>query len=384
MGWVLLMEWEHSKARSILIVGAGPVGLTAALEFKRRGFCPRIIDKAAGPAAESRALGVNPRTLDILQPSEVTEELLKIGNRVSRVDVRGWGEHIFSVRLEKLKHCYPFMLIVPQSETERVLIAELERREVAVEWGTELMDLAWCGETSEVILATALGTETMVPDILIGADGAHSSVRRMSQIEFVGENYPVVFALADIRYETPREASTATIEVLPGGAVAIFPIDPVTFRYVGTSGDVLELAKSRHGASKILWHSEFHVSFREVETFVREPVFLAGDAAHVHSPVGARGMNLGIEDAAWLAYLVASEQGQDYSKLRRPVARAIIRRTRQQTNAMFRRGMFSDLALRYLGGVVLKAPFIEQFALRRLTGLDTPSPPWLASNDGEM
>jgi 2-polyprenyl-6-methoxyphenol hydroxylase-like FAD-dependent oxidoreductase len=368
-----------SRDQTILIVGAGPVGLTAALELKRRGFSPRIIDKASGPAGQSRALGVNPRTLEILTPSGVTEDLLAVGNRVSRVDMIDPDAHrILRLNIDRLKHRFPFMLIVPQSETEHLLGAALEDLGVEIEWETELMDVLWHGSRVEATIATATSSETVEPDILIGADGAHSSVRELSRIAFDGENYLAVFALADIRYQLPRDASTATIEVFPGGAVGTFPIDELTFRHVGTSGDVVELVKNRRSASEVLWHSSFQVSFRSVSTYQRDRVFLAGDAAHVHSPVGARGMNLGIEDAAWLAYLIDEGREAEYTTLRRPIGLRVISMTRRQTDRLFQHSMVSHIVLRYFGKWVLWLPFVERLALKRLTGLDTPSPPWLA------
>ena len=127
---------------SVLIIGAGPVGMTAALELKRRGIHPRIIDKAAGPAQQSRALGVNPRTLEILEPSGLTAQLLAIGNKLHRNFIVENGQTAFTLRISKLKHRFPFMLVVPQSETEQLLHDALRDLGVEIEWNTELMELA--------------------------------------------------------------------------------------------------------------------------------------------------------------------------------------------------------------------------------------------------
>lgn len=366
-----------TASKSILVVGAGPVGLTAALELQRRGFSPRVIDKAAGPASESRALAVNPRTLDILGPSGVTEELLAIGNPVSRLDVTQDARRLLSVRIGRLRHRYPFMLIVPQADTERILMHALAQRGIEVEWGTEVMDVAWQGDRPQAMLATADDTELLEPDLLIGADGAHSTVRQVARIPFAGESYPMVFALADVRYPLPRDAHVATVELFRGGAVASFPFDAYTFRHAGTSGDIVELVKDRRTASEVLWRSTFHVSFRQVSSFRRGNVFLAGDSAHIHSPVGGRGMNLGIEDAAWLAYLIAEGREADYSDLRGRAARRVLKQTHRMTDFIFQRNMVRPLVARLAGTWLLAIPMIEQLALRRLAGLDTPTPPWL-------
>ena len=311
----------------VIIVGAGPVGLTAALELKRRGIHPRIIDKTSGPAGQSRALGVNPRTLDILEPSGVSERLLKIGNRLQRAFVVEGGRTLFTLRIERLRHDRPFMLIVPQSETERILIEALQELGVEVEWNTELMELSQIEDEVTAVIAADEEISEVTPDILIAADGAHSTARRSTDLGFAGSPYPVVFALADVRYQQPRDPAAATIELVPGGAVASFPMDAHTIRHVGTSADVVSLVRSRRSGSEVIWESEFHVSFRHVSTFNTGSVFLAGDAAHVHSPVGARGMNLGIEDAAWLAWLIETGETDQYTSSRLPAAKRVIKFT---------------------------------------------------------
>lgn len=364
----------------VLIIGAGPVGLTAALELKRRGIHPRIIDKASGPAGQSRALGVNPRTLEIFEPSGMTERLLASGNRLHRAFLVENGQTYVTLRLERLKHRYPFMLIVPQSDTERLLIDALEERGVTVEWNTELMEHTLDGGRVNAVIATDETIDDATPDYLIGADGAHSPTRKFAGLKFAGKPYPVVFALADIRYQQPRDPTAATIEIVPGGAVASFPIDAHTVRHVGTSADVVTLVQSRRAGSEIVWESEFHVSFRHVESFSNGPVFLAGDAAHVHSPVGARGMNLGIEDAAWLAWLIETGETERYTPARLPAAKRVIAFTRAQTDQLFQSGPFVHFIRRAVAPTLLSLSFVEQLALRRLAGLDTPTPPWLSQS----
>ena len=362
---------------SVLIVGAGPVGMTATLELKRRGIHPRIIDKSAGRAQQSRALGVNPRTLEFLEPSGLTEQLLMIGNELSRNYIVEDGHTAFTLRLSKLKHHFPFMLIVPQSETERLLHDAIRAQGVEVEWNTELMELTVEGGQVTAVIATEDSCTYETPDYIIGADGAYSTTRQFAGLEFRGSGYPIVFALADIQYQQPRDPSAGTIEVLPGGAVASFPINEHVVRHVGTSADIVSLIKNRRAGNSVLWESEFHVSFRHVDQMSVHSVFLAGDAAHVHSPVGARGMNLGIEDAAWLAWLISTGEAHKYSEERLPVAMRVIRFTKTQTDQLFQRGPIIGLSRRVLAPAMLALPFVEQMALRRLTGLDAPAPPWL-------
>ncbi|MEM6496754.1 MAG: FAD-dependent monooxygenase [Pseudomonadota bacterium] len=362
---------------SVLIIGAGPVGMTAALELKRRGIHPRIIDKASGRALQSRALGINPRTLELLEPSGLTDRLLAVGNKLHRSFIVEDGRTAFTLQLSKLKHRFPFMLVVPQSETESLLLDAMHSRGLEIEWNTELMELTIEGGVVTAVVATEDTCTYETPDYIIAADGAYSTARQFAGLEFKGFSYPIVFALADIQYQQPRDPSASTIEVLPGGAVASFPINEHIVRHVGTSADIVSLVKNRRAGNSVLWESDFHVSFRHVEKMSVRSVFLAGDAAHIHSPVGARGMNLGIEDAAWLAWMIETGSAERYSEERLPVAKRVIKFTRTQTDQLFQRGPFIGLSRRILAPAMLSLPFVEQMALRRLTGLDSPKPPWL-------
>ncbi len=365
----------------ILIVGAGPTGLTAALELARRGFRPRVIDKAPGPTAQSGALGINPRTLEILEPSGVTPQLLSRGNRVGRVYVVENGVNVVTIRIENLKHRYPFILIVPQSQTERLLTEAASDLGIDIEWNSELMELELRGNKPLAAIANADDIEYRRFDVLIGADGAHSSTRRLAGFELAGRPYPVAFALADIRYQLPRAPSSATIELFANGAVVSVPIDDRTVRYLATSEEIVALVRQRRSGNEILWQSEYHVSFRHVQAMSRGGIFLVGDAAHIHSPVGAHGMNLGIEDAAWLAFLMSTGEAQSrYSSTRLPAAQKLIKFARRQTDQLLRGGQLHNLLRRYFGPMALSLPLVEQAALRRLAGVDIAAPPWLDSD----
>jgi 2-polyprenyl-6-methoxyphenol hydroxylase-like FAD-dependent oxidoreductase len=125
------------------------------------------------------------------------------------------------------------------------------------------------------------------------------------------------------------------------------------------------------------WQSTFRISFRQVSTYQQGSAFLAGDAAHIHSPVGARGMNLGIEDACWLAWLMAEGRTPEYTALGWPAGRTVLDFTDQQTRQITSRGLWADVLRRYLGPAFLKVPILRRRQLARLAGLDTPRAPWL-------
>jgi len=362
---------------SILIAGAGPVGLTAAIELVRRGVMPRIVDKTQGPAPESRALAIHARSLDILEPSGVTARLLAEGNRVTEVALQESGRLAFTLKLSRLPHRFNFILVIPQSDTEKILAARLRELGGRVEWNTTLTGLSQSDGGAVCRLQSNGGEETLAADIVIGADGAHSLVRDTAGIGFHGESWPNDFGLADVRFADSHAPQRAVADLSGGRVLGFFPLSDREGRYVSNQPDILPLLPTNREIVEIPWQSRFQISFRQVETYRKGRLFLAGDAAHIHSPVGGRGMNLGIEDAATLAWLIAEERTEDYSALRWPVGRAVLEFTERQTRQLTAGGPFAHLLRRYVMPTILSVPGVERFAVSELTGLRTPAPPWL-------
>lgn len=365
--------------RSILIIGAGPTGLAAAVELKRRGFHPRIVDKAQGHPAESRALAVNARTLHILEASGLTSRFLEQGNCVSGFHISEGNENtIVRIDLSKESPPYNFVVILPQADTERILAAGLQKQDVAIEWNTEVTDLRLENDCAVVSLNGRNGAESLRPDIVIGADGAHSIVRKSLGIEFEGERQVDPFGLVDVRFSEPVDPSELRLRFYPEGLLGFFPISDRFGRFVSTSPKLLEALPPEYHVKQRVWESEFSISFRHVDRFQKGNVFLAGDAAHIHSPVGGRGMNLGIEDAAWLAWLISEGRESEFTNDRLPIAKHVLRFTKRQTQQVAARGPFARFVRRNLAPLMLGVPPIRRRAIQSLRALDTPVPPWLA------
>lgn len=367
---------------NVLIVGAGPVGLSVALELARRGYEPRIIDKGTGftPENESRALGVNNRTLQLLSPSGATERMLDDGLKVTEACIiNEQKRRVVGFDFAARGVLYPFMLILPQGRTERILASALKSHGISVERQTELISVESDSANPVVTLKNPQGDEIVRADILIGTDGSNSTVRQQYNFAFDGEGYPVEFGLADIILSDPTPEHQVSIRFTQDGFVALIPVKPGVLRAVSPRPDVIAGLPDDIAVKEVIWRSTFHVSFRHVSSMQKGAVFLAGDAAHVHSPVGARGMNLGIEDACWLAWLIDETRAAEYSRLRLPAAHKVVEQTKQQTNGLVNMNIAGRFLRDHIADHLLKFGPFKSAAIKRLLGLDTPNPPWLSN-----
>jgi 2-polyprenyl-6-methoxyphenol hydroxylase-like FAD-dependent oxidoreductase len=336
----------------VLIVGAGPVGLTLAIELARFGVPFRIIDKAAQRTDKSKALVMWSRSLELLEPSGVSHQLVDAGYKVERVAISADKRPVGSLSFEKLPTAYPFALMIPQSDTERVLEEFLNGLGVQVEREVELLNFEDDGEKVSAKLRHADGEEEdSEASWLVGCDGAHSTVRHLLGKEFHGETSLVDWLLADIHLLNVPRTPEIGIGWHSDGVLATFPIGPNRYRIVADVGtahdssarpaeptleDVQAVLDKRFpgGARAVdpVWLSSFRINERKVADYRGGRAFLAGDAAHVHSPMGGQGMNTGMQDVcnlAWKLALVVQDNAAEaildsYSAERSPIAKAVL------------------------------------------------------------
>jgi 2-polyprenyl-6-methoxyphenol hydroxylase-like FAD-dependent oxidoreductase len=341
----------------VLVVGAGPTGLTLAAQLHASGATVRIVDRQLDRVHESRALAVQPRTLEVLRGLGLAEDLAARGNDAVWVQLHAGGR-VVRVRLFGLgldDTAYPFLLFVSQAETEQVLDDHLAARGVRVERGVELT--AFRADTDGVTCTLRQGdgrTEQLRPSYLVGCDGAASTVRRGAGIRFQGGAYPQTFTLADLEVDgLDRDSAHAYLGQT--GILFFFPLGrPASWRLLGlppaghggqaerprpSPEDLQTLVDAFTGGGLRLhdpvWLTYFRLQHRHASRYQAGRVFLAGDAAHVHSPAGAQGMNTGIQDAwnlGWKLALVSREVAGEalldtYDAERRPVGRFVVRFT---------------------------------------------------------
>lgn len=365
-----------------LIVGAGPVGLAAALFLARHGIRTRLIEKAAQRPPTSRALAVNPRTLHLLDGTGVTAKMLARGLKIEEARISRDDRRLARLPLKDLGGDYPFMLALSQATSEALLAETLAEQGGAIERGVELVA---CAEHDgmDVTLSSGTGTsaagnEIARPPWVLGADGAHSTVRESLHIGFPGHGLADPLYLTDVPLEGDLDPGTAHVRLFDEGgflfmvrvvADARVEKPPYLWRLIGNMPDLFARLKGARPAGPAVWSSTFHIAHRIADTLCRGRAFLAGDAAHIHSPIGARGMNLGIEDAWVFAELAAHGRLDRYNPLRRHVDHDVVRRVETLTalvlgKSPWLRGV-RDLVL----PAVLNLPLRVQI-LRVLAGLD--------------
>ncbi|WP_207002960.1 FAD-dependent monooxygenase [Trinickia mobilis] len=363
----------HPNAHPVLIVGAGPTGLAAAMSLARARIPVRLIDKSPQPSPFSRAIGIQARTLELLEQHRIVEPFLELGHRARAANLYSNGHRLARLDFDPLQTRYPYLLFLDQSVTERLLAEHLATLGVTVERGVELTGMTPGASRVEAVLSHADGrSEIAHAAYLIGADGAHSTVRHLLSVGFAGKTFEQTFLLADLQAVSDCSDDEFHIFASGEGLVGLFPLGGGRHRLIadnppslaavvaGTTAEANAAATHQAIASPaaapsldecrqiaarrvhgrldldtLAWSSYFHVNSRMAERLRAQRVFLAGDSAHVHSPAGAQGMNTGIQEAfnlGWkLARLMsggAPDQLLDtYQAERLPIERDVLRQT---------------------------------------------------------
>jgi 2-polyprenyl-6-methoxyphenol hydroxylase-like FAD-dependent oxidoreductase len=356
---------------SILVVGAGPTGLTAAVELVRLGTKPRIIDRKDGPTLLSKAVGISPHSLDVLEASGVAERLLAKGLRVRGAHFRYDGEELATIDFSRVPHRFNFLLALPQSETEAVMADVLAETGVEVEWNTTLVGLVEKDGRVEVSIEGAAGLEDAGFDFVFGADGVHSAVRDSLGILFAGHTHQRLWSIADVELaDWPYELDAAHLFFRDKGNVGfIIPIAKDRFRAISNTDDALSNIPGGYRVVRSLRRDVFHIPVRQAASYQKGRVFLGGDAAHVHSPVGARGMNLGIEDASVFARRFARGGLDGYTAERWPVGHRWIKLSERILAAAQATSPLAVAARNMAFRLIGHSPFLQRPFLERMAGL---------------
>src|ERR1700732_1896558 len=347
----------------VLIVGAGPTGLTAALELSRLGIAVRIIDKQAAPPTTSRAVGVQARTLELLELRGLADEMVGLGTPGPPASCYGGGKRVFRLDFTRIDTRYHYLLFISQAETERILRTAVEKQGVRIERGLELVGLAQDVPSPDpnpvrVVLRHGDGRlEQAQAPWLISAEGAHSIVRATLDIPFEGKTRDEQYALGDLHIDGELAETDLHIFSSAHGFLGLFPMGKRRFRLMAsnplsqpskdTAPALQELQAIYDQRSRIAarfrdmsWSSWFRINSRMVARLKVGRLLLGGDSAHIHSPAGAQGMNTGIQDMVnltWKLALVLKGQAppallDTYEQERLPVMRNVLFKTENLTD----------------------------------------------------
>ncbi|MEV6889471.1 FAD-dependent monooxygenase [Kribbella sp. NPDC051137] len=348
------------ESAEVLVVGAGPVGLMAAGELARRGVSVRLLERDVERSALSKALVVHARTLEIMDLAGLAGEFIDRGYPAPGIDVGlSRSGKPAPVNFRGLDTRFPYMLVLPQRETEAILARRLESLGVRIETGTEVVAVAQNDEGVVATVRTANGQETRInARYLLGCDGSHSTVRGLVDLPFEGGQSDSLVLIGDVRVDTELVRSRITnftssrgfVSILPflGDYVRVFAVDFA--QQDRTRGEALTLAELQESVNAITtlgvtlsdptWLTRYIAPSRQVRTLRVGRVFLAGDATHAHSPAAGQGMNMGLQDAANLGWKLAmtlrgaatAELLDTYDEERH----AVHSRVRRATDRMFR------------------------------------------------
>jgi 2-polyprenyl-6-methoxyphenol hydroxylase-like FAD-dependent oxidoreductase len=391
----------------VLVVGAGPTGLMLANQLVRHGVKVMIIDRHAGPALQTRALGVQARTLEIYQKLGIADRALQLGTPGTGANMWAQGRHMARVPLGdagKDVTPYPYILVLGQDDNEKIMGERLRELGVSVRWNTELVDF---DQGPESVVATLklpdASTRTVVVPWVAGCDGAHSAVRDLNGVTFPGAPYEHVFFVADTVATGTMVPDEVNIYLWRSGFHLLFPMRGKDhWRVVGILPPELRdrpdvtfemvVPSLRHEVGNALsfdscsWFSTYRIHHRAASRFRARRCFLLGDAAHIHSPVGAQGMNTGLQDAynlAWKLALVVKGRAapallDSYEEERLPVAKRLLQTTDRAFRLVVADGRLAGLlrtkVIARIAAFAMRRERVQRIAFRLVsqTGIGYP------------
>ena len=345
----------------VLIVGAGPTGLTVAIELARRGILPTVIDRRDSASTLSRAVGITPRSLELLSPSGASETLIDEGIAMDGLRVYQGQKLNLAMPLLSDKTFHPNLVCLPQDRTEAILAQTLEKFGGTVRYGVKLEEITQSSYGVEVQFENGEQDEF---NHVVGADGIRSTVRTKVGIAYPGFDLEQKWSIADVDLVGWQHPGCLTVvQAGPKLVAVVVPIGEGRYRVVASHDNALQAMPLKLNVANIRREGSFIISVRLAETYSTGQIHLAGDAAHCHSPVGGRGMNLGIADAIELANRLIAGDMHGYTESRHVEAleaRAITERGRKMSTGQ-------DLARRIaFRGLVTAASRIP--AIRRKIG----------------
>jgi len=388
----------------VLIAGAGPVGLALALELQRFGIRFRILEKKAERSTTSKALGLQPRLSEVFAILGIAGKFFARGfDGVRALNLNAGAKTLLRIEMQfpstlaGPEAFQPRLIMIPQSVTEEILETTLAERGHTVERRRELIGFSQDKDSVSAVIRHESGSkESIRAKFLVSCEGAHSVVRKQAGFTFTGATFPLRSLLADVTIDWDLPDNEVQAWFHRDGSFAALPFGGQKWRLIaecpddpnGTAPEVtLEqmqaLIVERTGKKNVrlrdpLWLSDFRINARMVDRFRDRRVFVAGDAAHIHSPAGGQGIATGIQDATNLAWKLAAflrEAAPDsfldtYDEERKPIAREVLHRTSAVTSIIFAMNPVARFVRERLLVPILRRPFVQRRMFAKLSQLE--------------
>ncbi|MEX1027323.1 MAG: NAD(P)/FAD-dependent oxidoreductase [Candidatus Paceibacterota bacterium] len=356
---------------NVLIVGAGPTGLTVALELVRQGITPEIVDAKDAPDWRSRAVVVLPRSIEILNRTGVGDRLVEEGVRITKARIHRGEKPLVDLDISELLDDSYFLLGLAQDRTETLMSEELERRGVSVSYGTEVTSVETADESATVTFADG---SVKTYDWVVGADGVFSQVRESLGISFDGYELEEEWSIADVELNTAAEDDRIQAWLFAGGrstrdGLVMVPIEEKRLRLVSSTSDSVAALPLELDIKETRRSGTFKISVRNASSYVRGRAVLAGDAAHAFSPVGGRGMNLGIEDAQALAHAILTGTIAQYEVERKAKATKITHSTERARKLIVSNNPFVVFGIHVVSWLIRHSRFLQKRFVRNMVRL---------------
>ena len=372
-----MSKTNHSaKTPKVLIVGAGPTGLTAAVELARYGIIADLIEKRKTASNLSRAVGILPASMSILEPSGVAAAIREESVAIESVVFHQEANEFARIPLkDQDDFIVPDFTALAQDRTEAHLLAAFEHYGGHIRYGEKLVNLSQ-DENGVAVQLTSHQDNTTTPpakyDYVIGADGVHSAVRKSLGVAFEGFEIEDLWSIADVDCDDCADIQSFKIFLLDKGHVVIVvPLESARFRVISNTEDALGALPIPMNIRKVRRAAAFPISVRQVKRYSIGRVFLAGDAAHCHSPAGGRGMNLGIADAADLAKRMAHGGLDGYHSTRHTVGRHTIAFSERGRKVVTSNNKLTRLLLVNTLRMITRVPFIRQKMARNFLRMES-------------
>lgn len=352
----------------VLIVGAGPVGLSAALALAENGIIPEVVEKRTEASQLSRAVGIMPATRTHLSSSGVADTIMKEGMPFMKLAAYRGTKSLLDVDFNTIADLGAGMTGLPQDRTETIIREAAEKLGVQVKFGVELKDIS----TSDIKASAVFANDDRADyDWIIAADGKDSTARTKLGIPYPGIDLPETWSIADVDLEDGYDTQTVSVWVQGdnGLFVIVLPIERKRLRIVSSTPDCLASIPFKLSISNTRRTGTFKISIRQAESYKKGRVLLAGDAAHCHSPVGGRGMNLGIDDAFAVAQAIITGTTDDYTQSRHGIGGAVLKDSEAARKFLTSNKLLHKVLANFVCGLAQHSKAVQKKLFQKTTTL---------------